>query len=306
MEDVLKNYNLGKVNEIKKVDSGIMNETYLVKTSVDKFILQEIKDKRITRDHQSLESIWNSDIQIPKQIESNSGKLFHKQNGKTYRLLTYIDNEDLETLTSDLCFNLGETLAEFHIQTGDFNEELEYSIPYFHNTRKIMNDLLSVQLSNQGSEKWSNVSEYYELIKKDINNFYLPHLPSRLIHGDPKWQNFLYKDNEVTGIVDFETLMYGNELIDIGDALRSWSKDEEYNFDKARFDASVQGYLSRNDSIDKSLIPKAAGLITLELSARFLMDYFNQKEFKLNESELLDKLKNQMKFYQDMKEQLKL
>ncbi len=306
MEEVLKNYNLGEVKEIKKVDSGIMNETYFVRTSIDKFILQEIKDKRITQDHQSLESIWNSNVQIPKQLKSNSGKLFHKQDGKTYRVLTYIDNEDLETLTSDLCFNLGETLAEFHLQTEDFNVELEYSIPNFHDTRKIMNELLSVHLSNGSSEKWSDVSEYYELITSDIEKFYLPHLPSRLIHGDPKWQNFLYKNNAVTGIVDFETIMYGNELIDIGDALRSWSKDEEYNFDKKRFDASIKGYISRNESIDESLIPTAAGLITLELSARFLMDYFNQKEFKLSEPELLNKLHNQMKFYQSMKEQLKL
>jgi|GEM_PF-4400863 len=306
MNKVLNNYNLGEVKQIKKVDSGIMNETYIVETSDDKFILQEIKDKRITRDHQTLESIWNSDIQIPKQIKSNSGKLFHKQNGKTYRVITYIDNEDLETLTSDLCFKLGETLAEFHIQTSEFNDELEYSIPYFHNTRKIMNDLLSIRLSNVSSEKWSGVSEYYDTIISDIENLYLPHLPARLIHGDPKWQNFLYKNNKVTGIVDFETLMYANELIDIGDALRSWSKDEEYNFDKKRFDASIQGYLSRNSTVEESLIPRAAGLITLELSARFLIDYFNQEEFKLTESELMNKLQNQMKFYQDMKEQLKL
>ena len=306
MEEVLKNYNIGEVQNIKKVDSGIMNETYIVRTSIDDFILQEIKDKRITRDHHALESIWTSDIQIPKQIKSNSGKLFHKADGKTYRLMTYIDNENLETLTSELCFNLGETLAEFHLQTEDFERELEYSIPSFHNTRKIIDDLVRVSLIHRRSDKWSEVSEYYNTITIDIDNFYLPNSHSRLIHGDPKWQNFLYKNNKVNGIVDFETLMYGTELIDIGDALRSWSRDQEYNFDLSKFESSIQGYISKNNSIDQSLITKATGLITLELSARLLMDYFNQKEFKLTESELIEKLRNQMKFYYDMKEKLKL
>jgi len=100
--------------------------------------------------------------------------------------------------------------------------------------------------------------------------------------------------------------MYGTELIDIGDALRSWSRDQEYNFDLSKFESSIQGYISKNNSIDQSLIAKATGLITLELSARLLMDYFNQKEFKLTESELIEKLRNQMKFYYDMKEKLKL
>ena len=129
MLEVLANYELGEIKEIKKVYSGIMNDTYLVKTEDNKFILQKIRDKRITRDHNSLESIWDSEIKIPNQILSRNGNLFHKHQGNTYRVMHHIENDDLDTLTYEVCFNLGESLAEFHIQTKDFKEKLAYSIP---------------------------------------------------------------------------------------------------------------------------------------------------------------------------------
>ncbi len=306
MLEVLANYELGEIKEIKKVYSGIMNDTYLVKTEDNKFILQKIRDKRITRDHNSLESIWDSEIKIPNQILSRNGNLFHKHQGNTYRVMHHIENDDLDTLTYEVCFNLGESLAEFHIQTKDFKEKLAYSIPNFHNTRAVIDRLNRIKMRFENSEKWNSVSKYYDTIVKDVEDFYLPNLSRQLIHGDPKWQNFLYTDKKVNAIIDFETLMYGNELIDIGDGLRSWSKDEDYNFDKIKFESSVAGYLSKNKNIDESLIPQATALITLELSARFLTDYFIGSEFKLSDSELFDKLKNQMKFYEDMKSQLKL
>ena len=83
------------------------------------------------------------------------------------------------------------------------------------------------------------------------------------------------------------------------------------NFIKENFKSAIEGYLSNNQTVQKELIPKATALITLELSARFLIDYFENTYFRSRKTEWdseenFRRLENQMKFYSDMKSQLKL
>ena len=316
MKEVLNEYSLGDFKQIKQIKGGIINSTFIVDTSEGKFILQEIRDKNMTYDHDSVENYIknrfpNSDVKVPNQIRTKNGELHTENDGKIYRIMNYIKNQELEVLTPKICYNLGESLSTFHSQTSEFNESLKYSIPNFHNTLAIINRLKEIKVEYGSTKKWQSVSNYYTQIVDDVEQFYLPDLPPRLIHGDPKWQNFLYDHGRVTAIVDLETLMYGNELIDIGDALRSWSKDKEYNFIKENFKSAIEGYLSNNQTVQKELIPKATALITLELSARFLIDYFENTYFRSRKTEWdsgenFRRLENQMKFYSDMKSQLKL
>ena len=316
MKEVLNEYSLGDLIKIEKIKSGIINSTFIIDTSEGKFILQEIKNKDMTNDHALVKnyienSFPNSDLKVPNQLPAKNGEFHVEKNGKIFRIMDYIENQELERITPKICYNLGESLAKFHLQTSEFNESLKYSIPNFHNTHAIIDRLKEIKVEYGSTKKWKFVSEYYNKIIEDIEDFYLPDLNSRLIHGDPKWQNFLYDSGEVTAIVDLETLMYGNELIDIGDALRSWSKDKDYNFIKENFKFAIEGYISNNKNVQKELIPKATALITLELSARFLIDYFEQTYFRNRKTdwdseENFRRLKNQMKFYSDMKSQLKL
>ena len=316
MKEVLNEYLLGDLKGIKQIKSGIINSTFIIDTSKGKFILQEIRDKNMTHDHASVEDYIEtrfpvSGIKVPNQLRTRNGELHAENDGKIYRILDYIENQELESLTPKICYNLGESLAKFHLQTSDFNESLKYSIPNFHDTPAIIDRLKEIKFEYGSTKKWESVSNYYNQIVDEVEKFYLPDLHSRLIHGDPKWQNFLYDHGEVTAIVDLETLMYGDELIDIGDALRSWSKDKEYNFIKENFEFAIEGYMSNNKTVQKELIPKATALITLELSARFLIDYFEQTYFRSRKiewdsEENFRRLENQMKFYSDMKSQLKL
>ena len=330
MKEVLKHYSLGELKKIEQIKSGLMNATFKIDTSKGKFILQEIRDKHMAHDHDSLERYLGDkspDIKIPTQLKTNKGEVYVENEGRNYRVMEYIESQNINSLTPELCYNLGEALANFHLQTKGFNEKLEYSIPDFHNTPKIIDKLEKIKNENMGTKKWELVSSYYNKIRDDVQTLLrvtpLQNLPSRLIHGDPKWQNFLYEDGKVNAIIDLETLMYGHELTDIGDALRSWSKDEDYNFIMENYKSALAGYFSKNQNFISrhnpngsglptiDMIPNSMALITLELSARFLIDYFEQSYFgnrKTNwdSEENFRRLERQMKFYEDMKSKLDL
>ena len=76
--------------------------------------------------------------------------------------------------------------------------------------------------------------------------------------------------------------MFNNPLIDIGDALRSWCrlKPATSIFRKEIFEAALKGYNFESVyKYTKKDAKKAMSLLTLELSCRYLNDYFEENYF---------------------------
>ena len=80
--------------------------------------------------------------------------------------------------------------------------------------------------------------------------------------------------------------MFGHELLDIGDAFRSWCRENKTEFNLNRFNLAVKAYRSKHnlwwrgvEQIGDDLIKDAVALITLELAARYLTDYFEETYF---------------------------
>ena len=113
----------------------------------------------------------------------------------------------------------------------------------------------------------------------NLENYLLPEgLKKQLIHGDPKFNNFLFKDGEVRAIIDIDTIMIAPVLIDLGDLMRSWCKINECYFDFHLFEIILNSYLKINKmkSIRK-YAAQATKLITLVLACRYLTDAFSDK-----------------------------
>jgi aminoglycoside phosphotransferase (APT) family kinase protein len=125
----------------------------------------------------------------------------------------------------------------------------------------------------------------YALISNVIEAHSLPRDVERIvIHGDPKFNNFLFKDGKAISLLDLDTLMLASPLLDVGDAFRSWcrKKPATSEFMSDVFNAALKGYRSQSCfEIGASEAKNAMSLITLELSARYLIDYFEESYFPL-------------------------
>ena len=75
--------------------------------------------------------------------------------------------------------------------------------------------------------------------------------------------------------------MENSELVDLGDALRSWCQTKENKFNSQIYFKALEGYNIENKiSYDESIVMSSVGLITLELAIRFLTDYFEESYFQ--------------------------
>jgi Ser/Thr protein kinase RdoA (MazF antagonist) len=102
----------------------------------------------------------------------------------------------------------------------------------------------------------------------------------QLIHGDPKFDNFLFVGRRAVALVDFDTLMRGSVLLDLGDALRSWCRKDGFVFDNRLFEEVVEAYRSEyRPPYTRDQIQSAIALITLELCARYVADAYEESYF---------------------------
>ena len=118
-------------------------------------------------------------------------------------------------------------------------------------------------------------------------------LSLRVIHGDPKLNNFLFdKDSKkIASIIDLDTVKPGLVHYDIGDCLRSCCHNpESNNFDLAICAALLTSYLSEAgiffSDYDYDYLYAAIRLIPFELGLRFYTDYLEgNRYFKVNRPE---------------------
>lgn len=143
-------------------------------------------------------------------------------------------------------------------------------------------------------------------------------LPKRTIHCDTKVDNILFdKTGSVLCVVDWDTVMPGFILSDVGDFIRTGvnlAPEDEANLEKIGvnmpiYRAFVEGYLSTASKFltntERSLIAYGGRLMTYMQTVRFLADYINgDTYFKVHHPEHnLQRTRAQLRFLQCLEEQ---
>lgn len=311
---------------IYSIDSGLINNTFKVRCPESDYILQKINTDIFPKPS----GIQNNIISVgnhlkregyPKGILSivpdKRGQLLYFDNsGSAWRLLEFIsDTAHYEVIPSvDHAFEAAKALGEFHSYLSSF-ESTTLSTPIegfldFLGRKKYYETALHAA----SNERRTSAFEEITFIKKHvfILDEYLriiPSLRNRVIHGDPKISNFLFKENssEVRALIDWDTIMQGTILYDFGDMVRSSAnrKDESdatpgQNFDEAIFKAIIEGYLiyqkDNLEAVERDNLTLGAKAVIYVQALRFLTDYLNgDVYYKTSYSnQNLDRSKNQI------------
>jgi Ser/Thr protein kinase RdoA (MazF antagonist) len=118
-------------------------------------------------------------------------------------------------------------------------------------------------------------------------------LSLRVIHGDPKLNNFLFDQDskQIVSIIDLDTVKPGLVHYDLGDCLRSCCHRLQSNeFDLDICAALLRSYLSEAGAFftddDYRYLYAAIQLIPFELGLRFYTDYLEGNQyFKVTDPE---------------------
>ena len=286
---------------ITGIENGLINNTYLVETSNEKFILQKINTKIFTNP----QAIQNNHLNINEHLEKSgyskkivqliptlTGNYLVENNNEIWRMMEYIDGSTtfIKAPNLKVVLEATKTLSEFYKILNQSPMILEETLPDFINFEKRIDDFKK-SLVQENSRK---------ILAENEINFLLEHLslpekwlalernkdlPTRVIHADPKISNILFnKDQKATAVIDLDTMMNGTILYDFGDMIRSYTNNAEEdngssdeNFNAETYKVVKEGFMEHLadtlTAIESKNLDYAAKVVIYIQALRFMTDF---------------------------------
>lgn len=317
------------------IDFGLINSTYKIETVDEDYILQKMNQVVFP----NIKALLNNKIKTTWYlnakgfptltfIANRDGQFYTQQDQTIWQLSTYIPSVVLDRIDSDtVASQVGAYLGKFHTALLDFPvSELEYTIPDFHNTIKRFNDFeesikkASPERLAEAKESIVFLESNFKSIEDVANDINRRKIPLRVVHNDTKIGNMLFDQNRnILCIIDFDTVMPGSILHDVGDALRTGANratEEEKDLSKVHFDieiyeAFMKAYVKEASCFmseeETKNIHLSLPLILFEQACRFLGDYLNNDSYYTTtyEEQNLVRAKTQIKLMDSVKLYLK-
>ena len=310
----------GEVLMVQEYGNGNINDTYLVSVEVgDRFILQKINTRvfiqprwiihnmrtyinhvedRIRLDQEKDLYRW----ELPRIRSTNGGRDYYEDaEGSFWRAIHFIPNSrSYDTVLDKQHANqAGYALGRFHFLVSDLNvSEMYDTLEGFHITPKYLDRYDEISIH----ESFSSPKDIYcQKIIADRRDWAIVleaahergDLQYRIIHGDPKINNFMIcnRTRQAISVIDLDTVKPGLVQYDIGDCLRSCCNplgEETQNLDCVNFDiglarAILDGYISAAHPFlthhDYEYMWDAIRQITFELGLRFFTDHLAGNQY---------------------------
>ena len=227
-DDIIQNFISANVLSIKPMDSGHINDTYLIDSEAGRFICQ-----RLSRDMDTYKLEYNYNlyskafdklnVPYPTMIKSSSGIYFETDEaGDKWRMYPFIEGDILKAPLSEKdVYAVGEGLAEIHKALNTIESPPNAVYPYLHDLNKY-HDKYTALIQSYDHLTSNRNSKIEELITNGMEELkgYNPD-NSLIVHGDPKLANIIFKEEKVHAFIDFDTVMTGSIAEDIADCIRS-------------------------------------------------------------------------------------
>ena len=198
--NINKKFKVQKIINFKGIKQGIENTNYLLKSKNKKFILT-IFEKRVLKKEipffmKLMDQLNDSMISCPKPLENLNGSYLIKIKNKTACIVSFLEGKDKKILNLKNCYDLGKMVAQIHLSTKKINLFRKNSMGI-----KNLNPLLnSIKFE---TKKFTNIEKFLKTNYRDIKSKWPQKLPSGIIHGDLFIDNIFFKNNKLSGIIDF-------------------------------------------------------------------------------------------------------
>ena len=242
VKQFLEQYNINNFKDFKGITEGVENTNYLIKTSEQDYILT-IYEKRVDENDlpffiKLLSNLSENNFPCPKPISNKNNEKINKIKNKNAALVTFLNGQSKNKITSEDCFEIGKITAQLHEITKKFNIN-----------RK----------NNLSIESWQNIFEKTikqkidldeTIIKKTKNylNFlkdkWPKDLPQGIIHADLFPDNIFFTNNKVSGIIDFYFACNDFFAYEIAICINSLCFDNNSTFNMTKAKNLIDGYTS--------------------------------------------------------------
>ena len=291
-----KKFEVDRIIKFSGIKQGIENTNYLLKSRNNKFILtifeKRVSQKEIPFFMKLMDQLNNLKINCPKPLKNKSGNYQIRIKNKMASIVSFLDGKDKKKLNLKNCFDVGKMVAQIHLSSKKIRLYRKNSMGI-----KNLNPLLnSIKFK---SKKFINIEKFLKNNFRDIKKKWPKGLPNGIIHGDLFIDNIFFKNNRLSGVIDFyfaanDYFMY--EIAICVNALCFDKKKSKFLINKKKVKNLIKGY----ESIKKISIKEKKSLNILCRGAA--MRYFLTRlyDYTNTPKSALIKIKDPREYYQKL------
>ena len=241
IENYLGLYDIGSLNQYSEIVEGIENTNYKIICNGTPYILT-IFEKRVNEDDLpffiNLKLYLNqNNFKCPRPIQNRNGEIINSIKNKKAVIISFIEGNKIDKPNINECNEIGKMLGNLHNLTINFNESRQNSLDI-----KEWKNLLSKCTKNEDKK--------FDIVLKEVENeidflesVWPKNIPSGVVHADLFKDNVFFKDEKITGVIDFYFSCYHFFLYDISIVINDWcfdSNGEIFNYEY--YKAILNGY----------------------------------------------------------------
>jgi len=281
LKEFFSKYSLGKVLNYNGIKEGIENTNYFVQTNKNKFILT-LYENRVGEEDLPffmglMKNLVIANFPSPEPIINVNGNYIAEISGKKAAVVSFLNGTAKKNLSTENCYDVGAKTATLHAITKNLSLKRKNQLS-INNWRKIFQNV-----KNDCSKINKNLPLIIEKNLNEIENNWPKNIPSGIIHADLFPDNILFKNNKLTGIIDFYFScndFYAFEIAICLNALCFEGLNENLSFNVTKAKKFIDGYSSiRKISEDEK---KSLKILCKGAAMRFLLtrvfDYLNLVE----------------------------
>jgi homoserine kinase type II len=238
----LEQYNINNFKDYKGITEGVENTNYLIKTSEQDYILT-IYEKRVDENDlpffiKLLSYLSENKFPCPKPIANKNNEKINRIKNKNAALVTFLNGQSKNKITSEECFEIGKITAQLHEITKKFdinrknNLSIEYWESIFEKTIK-----QKIDLDESIIKKTKNYLNF-------LKDKWPKNLPQGIIHADLFPDNIFFTNNKVSGIIDFYFACNDFFAYEIAICINSLCFDNNSTFNMTKAKNLIDGYTS--------------------------------------------------------------
>ena len=219
------------IEQLNGITEGVENTNYLVKTNNQKKFIFTIFEKRTNETdlpffHKAMNEFSQNGITCPTPIIINKNDIF-KIKKKPCAIYSFIEGKQITTLNNEALISLSKNISAIH-NIGSQSNLFRENNMLLTSWKFIIN-----KFKNYDGKNKSEFAHIKNLILS-LENQFPKNLKKSLIHGDLFKDNIFFKNNEVSGFIDFFFTCTDTIVYDLATLINAWffnyEKFDENNF----------------------------------------------------------------------------
>ncbi len=272
--------------KIKKYNLWQDNKTYEITLKFwKKIVIQDLLVLKSDKNQVFIEKVISFTNKNSSLVFADNflEKRFFKYKWSLFQVMKKIEGDTIteKDINQKLVKATAKYLATFHNIIKDFHSEKYTEINYYRKMHQYRIELDKIVEKEKYKEKNKKAIEIFS----ELREIAMPlnenrYLSKWVIHGDPCFKNFLIdKDKKITGLIDYDMMSVSAYLWDLVDMIRGYMKSD--NFQKKEFESLIKAYdkVRLLSDLEIKELENYYKMITVELWFRYLLNYFESKDY---------------------------